>query len=142
MAVITLYFSYNRRAFKDFYRNYTQIEDGYAIFFLVLMPILLIYPLFLRELAKKLKILNMLLLAVCIAFLISFSLNYGYKVRNNYHDKLVSVFMAIYSSTFGVTLMNLIKGEKVDYTIAVCTGAVLYIVQEILNTYVFKLHNP
>ena len=53
----------------------------------------------------------MLLLIVCIAFLVSFSLNYGHKVRNNYHDKIVSVFMAIYSSTFGVTLMNLIKGE-------------------------------
>ena len=70
----------------------------------------------------------MLLLAVCIAFLVSFSLNYGYKVRNNYHDILVSMYMAMYSSTFGVTLMNMIKGEKVDYTIAVCAGLVLYVV--------------
>ena len=110
MAVLTLYFAYDRNCYKNFYRNYTQIEDGYAIFFLVLTPILLIYPLFLRELGKKLKILNMLLLVICIAFLVSFSLNYGHKVRNNYHDKIVSAFMAIYSSTYGVTLMNMIKG--------------------------------
>ena len=69
----------------------------------------------------------MLLLAVCIAFLVSFSLNYGHKVRNNYHDKIVSAFMAVYSATFGVTIMNLIKGYKVDYTFAVMAGLVLYI---------------
>lgn len=54
MAVLTLYFAYNPNGYKDFYRNYTQIEDGYAIFFLILTPILLIYPLFLRAVAKKL----------------------------------------------------------------------------------------
>lgn len=68
----------------------------------------------------------MLLLAVCVAFLVSFSLNYGYKVRNNYHDKIASIFMAVYSSTFGVTIMNLIKGEKIDYTIAVVIGVIFY----------------
>lgn len=77
MAILTHMFANNNQVFKDFLRNYSSVGNGYDIFAMVVIGLIIIMSAILPKQVKSLALPLYLVLIVLIGFMIVFSLNFS-----------------------------------------------------------------
>lgn len=140
LIIPVMMFGYKRSIFKNFLKGYTNPGNGYDIFSVVIIALILIFSVVLPKLARMVSYLFYILLIVTIFYLEAFTINYFSKARNAIVDGLVSTNSMLFSASFGVMVALLFNKKELSFSIAVAVGFVLYFIFEVIITKVFKLH--
>lgn len=82
------------------------------------------------------------LMMVLIGYLCIFTLNWGQKTYQEFHDVFISAFLMIFSATTGILVALFADSKKLSFGVAIGVSVVIYAIQEIMMTYVYALHNP
>lgn len=142
VAILTHIFSHNLWAFKDFLRNYSEVGNGYDIFAIVVMSLIFIVSAILPNQTRMGGAPLYVLLLVLIGYLVLFSLHFAQSIYQENFSVYISAYLMFFSSSCGILLSLLFNSEKISIGPAIGIGVSIYVIQEIMMTYVYEIHNP
>lgn len=141
VAVLAHLFSAYTWIFRNLMFNYNEIGNGYDIFSIVVVSLIFIVSAILHKQIRPAGIPLFLIIIVLLAYLEMFALNWAQR-QEDYFDAFVSVFFMLFSATTGVLIALLVDKSKISVPVSMGVGVTLYVIQEIMLTYLFELHNP
>lgn len=121
-------FAVDRSVYKDLLRNYTNIGNGYDIFAMVIVFLIIILSVFLPKIVRLASIPVYLLMMGLIGYLILFTLNWSSKPEFNIEDRFVSAYLMIGSSTFGILLSLFFNSNELSFGTALGISIVTYLI--------------
>ena len=92
----------NQWIFKDLMRNYSHVGNGYDIFSIILLILVFILAGAAPKVARALSLPLYVLILALVGYLAIFSLNWGQKTYNEFHDIFVSAYLMFFSATTGI----------------------------------------
>ena len=141
ITIFTHYFCYNKRAFKNFLRGYTDIE-AYPIICIILLALIYIFAAAFPKIASNIKFGLIIPIYALALYLWAFTLNYFSKEDQDSYDKFISAISIFFCGSFGVFMALLFNKNEISMGIAVTVSLIAHAVQEVMLTYVYEIHFP
>ncbi len=133
-------FIYDRDFFDNLLRNYTTIGYIYDLGSFGLLFTILVTCTIFPKFARRFSWILYMILCLAVWYLSCFFLNYAHKPRFNFHDWILSLYMAIFCSSLGLLVNVLVTGrKKLNDVVGITVSWVSYLVYEGLNYYVFTI---
>lgn len=133
---------YDYKLVKRMFKNFSNIGNGFDIFFLCAMILILTYCSVFARFPKKLKFAFGIILTICYWYFAFFLLRVCKKTKYRFTHYLLCIYATLFSSSFGLLVSSLTYKKKFRPDVGISISAVIMIIMLIVFVYVYEIFDP
>ena len=133
---------YDYKLVKRMFKNFSNIGNGFDIFFLCAMLIILGFCSVLTRFPKKVKFFFGVILVICYWYFAFFLLRVSKKTKYRFTHYLLCIYATLFSASFGLLVSGLTYKKKFRPDLGISISLVIVIIMLFLIVYVYEMFDP